>query len=79
MKRTLDELREYTLSLVDDIEFTWHGIHGLIIPFNRQKFTLCFGPDDPGMDFGNVDKMLNEPYLDGHPLAEVCEELVFLR
>lgn len=79
MKRTLRELREYALSLVDDIEFTWNGGHGLIIPFNRRKYILCFGSDDPGTQFDDVDQMLSCPYLNGRSIAEVCDELVFLR
>lgn len=79
MKRTLSELREYALSLVDDIEFTWNGRHGLIVPFNHRKYILCFGPDDPGTEFDDVDKMLSCPYLNGHSIAAVCCELVFLR
>lgn len=79
MKRTLSELREYALSLVDDIEFTWKGAHGLIVPYNREKYILCFRPDDLGTEFHDVDEMLNAPYLDGHSLAEVCGELDFWR
>lgn len=80
MKRTFQALREYALSCVDDIEFTWNGVHGLIIPFNRQKYILSFhDPNDPGTEFHDVDEMLNAPYLDGHSIAEVCDELIFLR
>lgn len=79
MKRTIKELREYALSLVDDIEFTWKSEHGLIVPFNRQKYMLYFKADDPGAEFHDVDEMLNAPYLDGRSLADVCEELTFLR
>lgn len=80
MKRTLSELREYALSLADDIEFTWKGRHGLIIPFSRQKYILSFhDPDGSGTEFSDVDEMLNAPCLDGHSLAEVCGELEFWR
>ena len=79
MKRTLNELREYALSLVDDIEFDWNGSHGLIVPVNRQKYILCFKAGDPGTEFHDVDELLNAPYLDGHSLAEVCAALTFLR
>ena len=57
MKRTLNELREYALSLVDDIEFTWKGTRGLIVPHNREKYVLCFQPDDPGTEFHDVDSI----------------------
>ena len=67
------------MSCVDDIEFMWGVKHGLIIPFNQQKFILCFEPEDPGTEFHDVDEMLNAPYLDGHSIAEVCDELIFLR
>lgn len=80
MKRNLHELRDYSLSCVDDIEFTWRGIHGLIIPFSPQKYILFFhDPDDLGTEFHDIDEMLNAPYLDGHSLAEVCDEIIFLR
>lgn len=77
MKRTLNELREYALSLVDDIEFTWKGARGLIVPYNREKYILCFEPDDPGTEFHNVDEMLNAPYMNGRSIAEVCGEIDF--
>lgn len=80
MKRTLAELREYALSCADDIEFTWQGVHGLIIPFNPGNYILSFhDPDDAGAEFHDVDELLNAPYLDGHSIAEVCHELVFWR
>lgn len=77
MKRTLNELREYALSLVDDIEFTWRGIRGLIVPHNPKKYTLCFKPDDPGTEFHDVDELLNAPYMNGRSIAEVCGEIEF--
>lgn len=80
MKRTLHELREYALSLVDDIEFTWNGIHGLIVPYNRQKFILTVNdPDGLSEEFHDIDELLTARLLDGHSLAEVCEKADFWR
>lgn len=80
MKRTYSQLRDYALSLVDDIEFVWNGCHGLIIPYNRQKFILTFhDPSDTCEEFHSIDELLNAPVLDGHSLAEACEDVDFLR
>lgn len=79
MKRTWEELRDYATSLVDDIEFIWNGIHGLIIPFTREKFILAVGEDDDGTEFSDIDALLNFPCLHGYSIREVCDELVFLR
>lgn len=79
MKRTIQELKEYLLSLVNDVEFTWKGMHGLIIPFSRQKYILSFhDPDDTGTEFNNIDALLNAPYLDGQSITDVCEEIFFI-
>lgn len=79
MKRTWKELREYAMSLVDDIEFTWNGIHCLIIPFTREKFILAVGEDDDGTEFSDIDALLDFPCLNGQSIHEVCDELTFLK
>jgi len=80
MKRTLHELRDYALSLADDIEFMWNGAHGLIIPYSKNKFILTFhDPDGPDEEFHDIDSLLKAPLLDGRSLAEVCREVEFLR
>lgn len=77
MKRTLNELREYLLSIVNHVDFTWRGKKGFIDPYTRGEYLFFFGEDDSGTEFHDVDEMLNAPYLDGHSLAQVCEELDF--
>lgn len=79
MKRTVDELRDYLLSLVNDVEFTWRGVHGLIIPFSKDRYALSYhDPDDPGTEFRSVDALLTAPYLDGRAISDVCGEIDFL-
>ena len=72
-------MREYALNCVDDIEFVWSGIHGLIVPFSPKRYILCFQSGDRGTEFHDVDEMLKAPCLDGHSIAEICDELDFLR
>lgn len=79
MKRTPEELREYALSLVDDIEFVWNGMQGLIIPFNREKFIMRIQNDDPGTEFHSVDEMMQAPCFIGKSLNEICDKVEFLR
>ena len=79
MKRTVGELRAYLLSLVNDVEFTWRGVHGLIIPFSRDRYILSFhDPDDQGTEFHSVDDLLTAPYLDGNSFSDVCDQIDFL-
>ena len=79
MKRTADELRAYLLGLVNDVEFTWRGVHGLIIPFSKDRYILSYhDPDDPGTEFYSVDALLTAPYLDGRAISDVCKEIDFL-
>lgn len=77
MKRTLAELRDYLLSLVNHVEFYWNGLHGFIDPFTREKYIFSFGEDDPGTEFRSVDELLNAPYMNGTSLAEVCDDVEF--
>lgn len=77
MKRTLNELREYLLSLANHVDFSWNGKRGFIEPYNHKKYLFFFGEDDPGTEFHDVDELLNAPYLDGQSLAQVCGEAEF--
>lgn len=77
MKRTLPELRDYLLSLVNHVEFVWDGIRSFIDPFSRESYFFFFGEEDPGTEFHDVDELLNAPCLNGHSIAEVCGEIEF--
>ena len=55
-------------------------IHGLIVPYNRQKFILTVNdPDGLSEEFHDIDELLTAHLLDGHSLAEVCEKADFWR
>lgn len=77
MRRTLDELREYLLSLANHVEFFWNGTRGFIDPYTREKYLFFFGENDPGTEFHSADELLNAPYMGGHSIAEVCKEIEF--
>lgn len=78
MKYSVAELRELILGLTQDITFEWNGKHGLIEPFSINKFILCFGEDDAGTEFHDVDEMLKSPYIDGKSLESLCGKVMFI-
>lgn len=77
MKRTLEELREYLLSLANHVEFFWDGSRGFIDPCNRRKYLFFFGENASEMEFNDVDELLNALCMNGKSIAEVCDQIEF--
>lgn len=69
------ELRDWIDSLTDDIEFLYKGIWGSICPFNRNDISVSYGDDE--RTFYSIDDVMNEPFIDGKPLKNICEDCEF--
>lgn len=67
------ELRKWIDSLTQDIDFEYRGTLGSICPFNREKISLCFDGEEVTVD--SVDAAMAAPFIEGHSLTEICEEL----
>lgn len=68
------DLRALIDSLAQDIDFEYHGISGSICPFSRTDISLTYDGREVTVD--SVDAAMEEPFIAGHSLAEICEELV---
>ena len=67
------DLRAWIDSLTQDIDFSYHGVTGSICPFSRQDIALCYG--DVTADATSVDEAMSIPFIDGHSLNEIAEQL----
>lgn len=72
------ELRAWIDSLTQDIDFSYRGRYGSICPFHREDIALCYdgdAVDARSVDAHSVDEAMTLPFICGHSLAELCEEL----
>lgn len=70
---TVPELRVWIDSLMQDIDFAYRGKFGSICPFHREDIALRY--DGYAVDTHFVDEAMTLPFICGHSLAELCEEL----
>ena len=70
---TATELRAWIDSLTQDIDFSYRGKYGSICPFHRKDIALCY--DGYAVDAHSVDEAMALPFICGHSLTELCEEL----
>lgn len=68
------ELRHSIANLLLDIEFQYKGKWGAICPFSRGNIAVKYG--DLEKTFDSVDALMTEPFIDGKPLAEICENFI---
>lgn len=57
-----------------DIEFEYKGISGAICPFGRDDIAVKYG--DAETSFDSVDAFINEPFIDGKPMKDICEKFI---
>lgn len=70
-----DDLKNWILSLTQDITFVYRGISGSICPFTRQNISLAYG--DRVHDFDSADAVMDARFFNGKSLAEISEEVDF--
>lgn len=68
------DLKAWIDSLTQDIDFEYHGKMGSICPFSRTDISLAY--DGQEVTVNSVDAAMSEPFIAGHSLAELCEELI---
>lgn len=69
-----DDLRAWIDSLAQDIDFEYRGNLGSICPFSRTNISLAYKGQE--VMVSSIDAAMNEPFIDGYSLMEICEELV---
>lgn len=69
-----NELQSWIDSLTQDIDFEYNGVPGSICPFTRNNISLCYGEVE--VTVNSVDAAMETPFISGHTLTEICEELI---
>lgn len=59
-------------TFLQDIEFEYKGVPGAICPFSREDIAVKYG--DLEQTFDSVDAFMNEPFIDGKPMKDICEQ-----
>ena len=68
------ELKTLILSLAQDIDFEYHGKSGAICPFSHSDISLAYNGEE--ITVNCVEDALTVPFVEGKPLAEICEEII---
>ena len=71
-----DDLKKWIDSLVQDIDFEFQDRQGCICPFARNDILLIFEAD--AIRVHSVEDAMNETFIDGHSLAELCSSPDFV-
>lgn len=69
---TAKQLRHEVDVNLRDIEFEYNGIVGAICPFSREDIAVKYG--DLECSFSSLDAFMNEPFIDGKPLKDICDQ-----
>ena len=69
-----EQLRNDIDSLMGDIEFQYKGVWGSICPFSRENISVSYG--DLERTFDSVEAVMNEPFIDGKPMKEICDGFI---
>ena len=67
------ELFKLLDKMLVDLEFEYMGISGVICPFSQEDIAVKYG--DQEHIFDSLDALMNEPFIDGKPLKDICEQL----
>lgn len=68
-----DKLKKWILSLTDDIEFDYLGIHGSICPFSADNIAVCYGENIK--EYNNIEDVMKDEFWNGKSLLEISTEL----
>ena len=69
------ELRNWILSLVQDIEFKYKGIHGVISPTSETELNLFF--HDENFYYDDINDLMAAKVICGKSLNDISTELDF--
>ena len=67
------DLRNWISGLTQDIDFEYRGKLGSICPFSHTDISLYYDGEEKTVS--SVDDAMTEPFIDGHALVDICEEL----
>ncbi|QHQ61383.1 hypothetical protein Ana3638_11870 [Anaerocolumna sedimenticola] len=70
-----DNLREWIVSLTDDIEFEYLDIFGSICPFSKNNISVTY--NGITKDYDNIDEVMTDKFFNGKSLIEISELLIF--
>ena len=72
---TAKDLKGWINGLTQDIDFIYLGLRGTICPFSRENISVAYG-DDVHV-FRSVDDVMEQPFIAGKPLKDICSDMVF--
>lgn len=72
----VQDLKDWILSLAQDIEFEYAGHHGVVSPWNKHSFTLCY--NGASKDYNDIDKLMSDATFNGLSLNQIAGELRFV-
>lgn len=67
------DLKDWIMSLTQDIEFYYNGVHCLINPYNHHKFYM--GYKDIDKYYTDIDDLMSDPVFEGKSLNEIAEQI----
>ena len=68
------DLKALIDSLTQDIDFEYRGKQGSICPFSQTDISLTY--DGKEVTVNSVDAAMENPFIYGRTLSEICEELI---
>lgn len=69
------KLKDWILSLTDDIEFEYSGISGSICPFSLDNISVTYAGKTK--DYDNIDDVMSDNFFNGKSLNEISEQIEF--
>lgn len=70
-----NDLKQWIEGLTQDIDFKYLGVLGTICPFSRTNISVSYGDEE--RTFHSVDEVMNQPFISGKPIKEICENFIF--
>lgn len=67
------DLKEWILSMLQDINIEYNGMEGSICPFSRDNISVTF--NDETRVYDDIEAVMSDPFIDGKPLNEISEKL----
>ena len=68
-----DKLKEWILSLTDDIEFEYLSLHGSICPFSKNNIVASYGENSK--EYKDIKEVMEDKFWNGKSLNEISEDL----
>lgn len=70
-----NDLKQWIDGLTQDIDFEYLGVLGTICPFSRTNISVSYGDEE--RTFHSVDEVMNQPFISGRPIKEICKKFIF--